>query len=342
MALLTSNTKASEKKKILELLMSNKIQILIGTHSLFQDGVEFYDLALVVIDEQHRFGVEQRKKLSCKGNKADVLLMSATPIPRTLSLTLYGDIALSTISDKPKNRLPIKTSVISINKIKDIIDKIKTNNTKVYWICPYIESSDIADVISVEERFNLLQGIFHKKVGLLHGKMPQKVKEKVMLDFKSNNIQILVATTVIEVGIDIPDATVIIIENAEKFGLAQLHQLRGRVGRGNQQSFCILLYHTVTDNSKKRLQTMRDSSDGFFIAEEDLKLRGEGDLIGTKQSGIPDFKFFNIWKHKNLLNDACRQATEIISQDPSLSLSNNQHYNILLEIFKHNYKDNNL
>ncbi len=293
--ILTSKTKHIDRKVILSELNNNKINLLIGTHSLFQEKIIFNKLGLIVIDEQHKFGVKQRKKLSDKGgNDCDVLVMSATPIPRTMIMTIFGDMDTSIIKNKPKNRKEIKTYSKLESKVNEVIEFIKKqikNDNQVFWVCPLIEESKKVDHQSSIKRFESLKKIFKNKVGLLHGSLDKDKKNKILLDFLNKKIDILVSTTVIEVGIDFPNANIIVIENANKFGLSQLHQLRGRVGRGNKQSFCILLFKSsLSENAKKRINILKSTNDGFKISEEDMKLRGYGDLLGFKQSGIKNFR----------------------------------------------------
>jgi ATP-dependent DNA helicase RecG len=340
-ALITGKIKGKAREKILANLASSEIDIIIGTHALFEENVIFANLALIVIDEQHRFGVEQRLALISKNHTCDLLLMSATPIPRTLTMVLYGDMALSQITEKPAHRLPIITSVMPISKEKELIhamEKILAKNEKIYWICPLIEENQESEKNSHNlkaaiSRHNELRAAFGDGVGLIHGKMSNQDKSQAMQDFVAGNIKILVATTVIEVGIDVKDASLIIIEHAERFGLSQLHQLRGRVGRSNLQSYCILLYHyPISNEAKMRLNIMRQTNDGFIIAEEDLKLRGAGDLLGTKQSGIKDFKFADLMCHQDLLASASILSSEVAACDSKLA---NQYkaLRILLYIF---------
>ncbi len=293
--ILTSKTNYVERKIILKELSENKINMLIGTHSLFQEKLNYSNLGLIVIDEQHKFGVKQRKKLSDKGGKnCDILVMSATPIPRTIIMTVFGDMDTSIIRNKPKNRKEIKTFSKVESKINEVIsfvkDQIKFKN-QIFWVCPLIEESKKVDHQSSIKRYEFLKKTFGNKVGLLHGLLAKEEKEKILSDFLHQKIDILVSTTVIEVGIDFPRANLIIIENAHKFGLSQLHQLRGRVGRGNKESFCILMYKSnLSDNAKKRIKILKKSNDGFEISNEDMKLRGYGDLLGFKQSGLPTFR----------------------------------------------------
>ena len=293
--LLTSKTDIKERKQILTDLSLNKINLLVGTHSLFQEKIKYHNLGLIVIDEQHKFGVKQRKKLSDKGGKnCDILVMSATPIPRTMIMTIFGDMDTSIIKNKPKYRKDIKTYSKLENKLNDVIkfvEKQINNKNQVFWVCPLIEESKKVDHQSSIKRFDYLKKKFKNRVGLLHGLLKKDEKEKILNNFLNKKIDILVSTTVIEVGIDFPNANVIIIENANKFGLSQLHQLRGRVGRGNKDSYCILmLKKNLSENAKKRIKILKNTNDGFKISEEDMKLRGYGDLLGFKQSGIQTFR----------------------------------------------------
>ncbi len=293
------------KKNLLNKLSKNEIDIIFGTHAIFQKKVIFKNLGLIVIDEQHKFGVNQRKKLSDKGgDNCDVLLMTATPIPRTLTMTMYGDMDLSIIKEKPKSRKPIKTYSKLENKIDEIIIFLKKeikNGNQVFWVCPLIEESKKLDHVSAVKKFEYLQKLFPNQVALLHGKTDSEEKEIILNNFLKNKFKILVSTTIIEVGIDFPNANVIIIENANKFGLSQLHQLRGRVGRGNKDSICILMFKSnLSDNAKKRINILKSSNDGFFISEEDMKLRGYGDILGFKQSGIKNFKLADPIHDKDL------------------------------------------
>ena len=291
--LLTGRQK--KKAAVYEDLKSGKIQLCIGTHALLQEAVQFSNLGFLVIDEQHRFGVEQRLQLTAKGGAVDVLAMTATPIPRTLRLTAYGDVEVSRIPDKPQGRKPIRTSVLAINRLEEVykgVERLMAQGEKVYWVCPLVEESETLDLAAAKERYDSLKTLFgEEKVGLVYGKQKSDEKEAVMASFKEGNRQLLVATTVIEVGIDVKEANTIIIEHAERFGLAQLHQLRGRVGRSDLHAHCLLLYgYPLTDIAKQRLSLMRQTEDGFLIAEKDLSLRGGGDILGTKQSGLPSYK----------------------------------------------------
>ncbi len=314
--------------------------IIIGTHALFQQKVTFENIGLVVIDEQHKFGVHQRILLNEKaGNSCDILLMTATPIPRTMELAAYGDMDISKISEKPKNRKEIITKSININKIdqlKESLTKILNKKQKIYWVCPLIDESEKLQLQSVNSRVNDLKKYYSSNnVGLVHGQMSQDEKNDVMSKFKDNKIDILVATSVIEVGIDDPDATVMIIENSERYGLSQLHQLRGRVGRGNVQSTCILLFEgPLTENAKRRLKVMKETNDGFLIAEEDLDIRGAGEILGSKQSGIPNFRLSNLDKHKHILEEARGVAMDIVKEDPDLKKSAGKAQRTLLHLFR--------
>ena len=303
--LLSGKSPYKDKKKILNKLIKKEIDIIFGTHALFQKKVEFKKLGLIIIDEQHKFGVSQRKKLSDKAGKdCDVLLMTATPIPRTLTMTIYGDMDLSIIREKPNNRKPVKTYSKIESKIEDVIKFIKKEiqlGNQIFWVCPLIEESKKIDHSSAIKKSEYLKKIFPNEVYLLHGKTTIEEKEEILNKFLRNEFKILVSTTIIEVGIDFPNANVIIIENANKFGLSQLHQLRGRVGRGNKESSCVLMFKSnLSENAKKRINILKDSNDGFKISEEDMKLRGFGDILGFKQSGIKNFKLADPIHNHNL------------------------------------------
>ena len=330
-SLITSSTKESH---------NFKADILIGTHALFQEKVSFDNIGLVVIDEQHKFGVHQRILLNEKaGNECDVLLMTATPIPRTLELAAYGDTDISKIMEKPKNRKEINTKSINISKVEDLkesLNKIISKGEKIYWVCPLVDESEKLQLQSVNERLKDLRSYYSDySVEIVHGQMQQEDKNSVMHKFKSGKVNILVATSVIEVGIDDPDATVIIIENAERFGLSQLHQLRGRVGRGEKTSTCILLFNgPLTENAKRRIKIMKETNDGFKIAEEDLDIRGAGEILGSKQSGVPNFKLSNLDKHKHLLEEARETAIKTIQDDPELKSPIGKAQRVLLHLFR--------
>ena len=330
-SLITSSTKESH---------NFNADILIGTHALFQEKVSFDNIGLVVIDEQHKFGVHQRILLNEKaGNECDVLLMTATPIPRTLELAAYGDTDISKIMEKPKNRKEINTKSINITKVEDLkesLNKIISKGEKIYWVCPLVDESEKLQLQSVNERLKDLRCYYSDySVEIVHGQMQQEDKNSVMQKFKSGKVNILVATSVIEVGIDDPDATVIIIENAERFGLSQLHQLRGRVGRGEKTSTCILLFNgPLTENAKRRIKIMKETNDGFKIAEEDLDIRGAGEILGSKQSGVPNFKLSNLDKHKHLLEEARETAIKTIKDDPQLKSPLGKAQRVLLHLFR--------
>ncbi|MCD6035574.1 MAG: recG [Rickettsiales bacterium] len=335
--LLTGKTPTDERQETLELLKRGDVHILIGTHALFQEEVDFQDLSLVIIDEQHRFGVEQRTKLSEKGEAVDILLMTATPIPRTLTMASYGDMDSSRLTDKPASRKPIDTRTIPLSRMEEVIEGLRRpleKREKIYWICPLVEESEKSDLAAAEDRFADFQARFGSRVGLVHGRIKTEERNKTMLAFRDGEIDILVATTVVEVGVDVPAATIIVIEHAERFGLAQLHQLRGRVGRGEKPSSCILLYtHPLGEIGKARLSTMRESNDGFLIAEEDLRLRGSGDLLGTRQSGLPSFKIADIFEHQALLEAASDDAKLILHNDPQLKTPRGEACKMLLHLF---------
>ena len=338
-SLLIGEIKGKRRQEILSNIKTKQNQIIIGTHALFYDQVKFNNLGLVVIDEQHRFGVKQRLNLTNKGDRCDLLLMSATPIPRSLAMTIYGDMDVSIIDQKPYNRKKIDTRIISMQKLPEIIKAIHRaleQNEKIYWICPLIEESKNLNLSAAQQRYNQLSKIFGKNiVALIHGKMSQEQKDKTLHDFLHNKYKILIATTVIEVGINIKDATIMIIENANKFGLAQLHQLRGRVGRGEKNGTCLLLYNKVenTNNYLDRLKVIRKESDGFKIAEEDLKMRGAGEIMGTKQSGMHNFRIANIKEDYNLLKIASKDAQLLLNKDPHLKSDRGQAAQKLLQIF---------
>ena len=321
--LLTGKTEYSERKTILEDLKNNNIDLLIGTHSLFQDKVVFKKLGLIIIDEQHKFGVKQRKKLSDKGGKnCDVLVMSATPIPRTMIMTIYGDMDTTIIKNKPKNRKEIKTLSKLDTNIPEVIKFVKKqiiNKNQIFWVCPLIEESKKVDHQSSIKRYESLKKEFKDRVGLLHGLLSKDEKDKILENFLRKKIDILVSTTVIEVGIDFPNANVIIIENANKFGLSQLHQLRGRVGRGEKEAFCLLLFKSnLSENAKKRIKILKSTNDGFKISEEDMKLRGYGDLLGFKQSGLKNFRLADPVQNEDLFNLAEKEIKKIENENYDL------------------------
>ena len=335
--ILTGKDKGKSRIEKLEKIKDGSTQIIIGTHALIQEGVNFKKLGFSVIDEQHRFGVYQRMAFNYKGFRPSILVMSATPIPRTLTLAAYGDMDESRLIDKPIGRKPIKTSSLTLKKEKNLIERIKAkinnSNDKFFWVCPLIEESQELDLKAATDRYNSLNKIFKNKVMLIHGQLSEKEKESTMEKFKNEDYRILVATTVIEVGIDIKSATTIIIEHAERFGLAQLHQLRGRVGRNNEESYCILLHkENLNDTAKKRISIMIETNDGFLIAEEDLKIRGPGEILGKRQSGLPSFNVADLSYDGDLLEEAKFYADNIITEDPRLERNGNKNLKDLLYI----------
>jgi ATP-dependent DNA helicase RecG len=323
--LLTGREKGKPRAHLLAALAEGEIDLLIGTHALFSPEVEFKDLALAIVDEQHRFGVHQRLALQNKGRDggANVLAMTATPIPRTLLMTHYGDLDVSRLDEKPAGRKPVKTTMPSIERLHDVVEALKRaigGGAQVYWVCPLIESSDVSELAAAEERAAHLAQIFGDKVGLLHGAMAGPAKDAVMAEFAAGRLSLLVSTTVIEVGVNVPNASVMVIEHAERFGLAQLHQLRGRVGRGERQSYCMLLHKTpLGQTAEARLKMMCDTEDGFLIAEKDLELRGGGEVLGARQSGMPEFRIADVPNLGDLLAAARDDATMILQQDADLS-----------------------
>jgi ATP-dependent DNA helicase RecG len=338
-ALLTGREKGKTREEILSRIASGETQIVAGTHALFQDDVAFKDLGLVVIDEQHRFGVHQRLALQAKaGGATDLLVMTATPIPRTLALTVYGDMDVSKLTEKPAGRLPIDTRVIPMSRMEEVIEGLSRSMAqanRAYWVCPLVEESEAIDLAAAEERFLQLAARFKGKVGLVHGRMKGPDKDRVMAEFKDGTLSLLVSTTVIEVGVDVPEATAIVIENAERFGLAQLHQLRGRVGRGSGKSTCLLLYQEpLGETAKARLSIMRETEDGFRIAEEDLKLRGAGEMLGTRQSGLPLFRMADLSVDGDLLAAARDDAQLVLNRDEKLVTARGEALRLLLYVFE--------
>lgn len=338
--LLTGKLKAKEKKEIYEKLQSGEINILIGTHALFTEGVTFKDLGYAVIDEQHRFGVNQRLSLSSKGTMSDVLVMTATPIPRSLLLTAYGDMDYTKIGELPAGRKPCVTAVINVQKMPDIIAALQrklAEGGRAYWVCPLVEESEKSDLAAATERSEMLKQYFGDVVGLVHGKMKEAEKDAVMEQFKKGEKKLLVATTVIEVGVNVPEATVMIIEHAERFGLSQLHQLRGRIKRGYEAGTCVLLYsYPISSVARERLNIMKQTEDGFYIAEKDLELRGGGEILGTRQSGFTQFKLADMSVHQDLLIKARDDVHNILKQDQSLTTPRGQALRILLYLFEQN------
>jgi ATP-dependent DNA helicase RecG len=339
-AILTGREKGRERKDILARLAAGEIDFIVGTHALIQDDVEFKALALAVVDEQHRFGVRERLTLTNKGNAVDVLVLSATPIPRTLVLTYFGDMDISELREKPAGRQPIETRTMSASRLQDVIDGIGRavdNGKLIYWIVPLVEESEMdgPKLTNAEERFESLQQRFGDKVGIVHGRMKGAEKDAAMARFAAGETQILVATTVVEVGVDVPAATIMVIENAERFGLAQLHQLRGRIGRGSEASTCLLLYREpLGEIATKRLKVIKDSTDGFRIAEEDLKLRGEGDVLGTRQSGMPGFRIARSEVHAQLITQARDEALRILQDNPKLTGERGEALRCLLYLYE--------
>jgi len=339
--LLTGGMKAKEYNEALARIAAGEIHIVIGTHALFQDKVIFKDLALAVIDEQHRFGVAQRMALTSKARDTHVLVMTATPIPRTLTMTAFGDMDCSVLNEKPAGRREITTKAIPLSRAEDVLEGIMratAKGDKVYWICPLVEESEDenapADLAAAQARYVEFTHRFGARVGMVHGRIAPEERDRIMLGFAASEYDILVATTVVEVGVDVPDATVIVIEHAERFGLAQLHQLRGRVGRSDKPSSCILLYaDRCTEIAKSRLHVIRETNDGFRIAEEDLKLRGAGDILGTRQSGLPDFHFADLSEHYELLRAARDDARLILHKDAELKSARGTALRTLLYLF---------
>lgn len=333
----TGRDKAAARRKILEQMAAGDVDIIVGTHALFQEAIAFHDLGLAVVDEQHRFGVQQRLALGEKSPDADMLLMTATPIPRTLVLTFYGDMEVSLLNEKPPGRTPVTTRAAPLERLDEItaaVGRAIGSGARVYWICPLVEESEALDVAAAEERHAVLRERLGPTVGLLHGKMSARDKDAAMQRFASGTDNVLVATTVVEVGVDVPEATIMVIEHAERFGLAQLHQLRGRVGRGADASSCVLLYRgPLGQVAEARLRIMRETEDGFRIAEEDLKLRGQGEILGTRQSGAPDFRFLRPEHDVDLIASARDEAKLILTRDPGLASPRGQALRLLLYLF---------
>ena len=327
--LLISGITKKKKEDILERLKNGEIDILIGTHAIIEDNVIFKNLGLVVTDEQHRFGVKQRTKIAEKGQNPDVLVMTATPIPRTLALILYGDLDISIIDELPPNRKKIETFAVQKNmteRVNKFIQKQVQEGRQAYIVCPLVEENEELDLKSVEKLYETYKTeIFPQyRVEYIHGKMKQKDKDSIMERFKKGDIDILISTTVIEVGVDVPNANIMVIENAERFGLAQLHQLRGRVGRGEYQSYCILKYEGKGETVRKRMKVMCETNDGFIISEKDLELRGSGDFFGTMQHGLPEFKIANLFEDMPILKSVQSLAMKIINEDPKLEREENR------------------
>ncbi|MGH6821987.1 MAG: ATP-dependent DNA helicase RecG [Methylocella sp.] len=338
LALLTGRDTATLRGNTLARLAEGSIDIAIGTHALFQESVVFHDLGLAVVDEQHRFGVHQRLALGQKGAAADILVMTATPIPRTLVLTYFGDMDVSNLREKPAGRQQVETRALPIERMDELVARLKRaihDGARAFWVCPLVEESEALDAAAAQDRFLHLQQIFGGRVGLVHGKMKSRDKDAAMTAFAQGTTQILVATTVIEVGVDIPQASIMVIEHAERFGLAQLHQLRGRVGRGGARSSCLLLYKApLGEAAKARIAIMRETDDGFRIAEQDLRLRGEGEVLGTKQSGLPGFRLADPSAHGDLLTLARDEARRIVDENPRLDGARGEALRLLLNIFE--------
>jgi ATP-dependent DNA helicase RecG len=339
-ALLTGREKGRTRAAVLEKLASGETQIIIGTHALFQADVAFADLALAVIDEQHRFGVHQRYALQAKGQKggADILVMTATPIPRTLLMTHYGDLDVSKLTEKPAGRKPVLTRAVPLERLDEMVRAIgraRAEGAQIYWVCPLVESSAKVDLAAAEERAAHLRQHFGDTVGLVHGRTKGAEKDAIMREFSEGRLGVLVATTVIEVGVNVPNATIIVIEHAERFGLAQLHQLRGRVGRGAKQSSCILLYTApLGETARARLDILRKTEDGFRIAEEDLRLRGGGEILGTKQSGDPGFRMACLPLDEDLLTAARDQTKYLLARDAELETPQGEAARLCLYLFE--------
>ncbi|MCX7324838.1 MAG: ATP-dependent DNA helicase RecG [Hyphomicrobiales bacterium] len=338
LALLTGREKGAERARVLAGLADGSINLVVGTHALFQDQVVFHDLGLAVVDEQHRFGVHQRLSIGAKGEAVDVLVMTATPIPRTLALTWFGDMEVSVLSEKPAGRKPITTRAVSLDRYDEVVDAVGRAidaGAQVYWVCPLVAESETLDVSAAADRFEALTARFGSRVGLLHGQMPGRDKDAAMSRFEAGQTAVLVSTTVIEVGVDVPNASVMVIDHAERFGLAQLHQLRGRIGRGSAASTCILLYKgPLGPVAEARIAIMRETEDGFRIAEEDLKLRGEGEVLGTRQSGMPGFRIAQPDLDADLLAAARDDARLIVEKDPELMTQRGQALRMLLYLFE--------
>ncbi len=337
--ILTGRDKGSDRKAKLAALNNGNIHILVGTHAVFQGDVEFKDLRLAVVDEQHRFGVRQRLELAEKGVAADVLVMTATPIPRSLALVQYGDMDVSVLDEKPPGRKPIKTAVVSTSRMDEVVAHLTqaiAEGRQCYWVCPLVDESEVMDLTAAEERFKRLRAVLGDGiVGLVHGQMPPTEKDTAMAAFQAGETKVLVATTVIEVGVNVPNASIMVIERAEIFGLAQLHQLRGRVGRGEAESTCLLMYQSpLSEGGRRRLEVLRETEDGFRIAETDLEMRGAGDVIGTAQSGLPKFRVADLERQADLMAVAQSDARALLMSDPDLSTKRGQAARVLLWLMK--------
>jgi len=335
--LLTGRDKGAGRAEKLRALASGTVKVAVGTHALFQDEVAFQRLQLVVVDEQHRFGVAERQRLQAKGDAVHLIAMSATPIPRTLELTMYGDLDVSRIDEKPPGRTPVATRAVPMPRFDEIVGRLKdavAGGAQAFWICPLVSESEVSDLAAAEMRAIALRKAIGPGVGLVHGKMSGPEKDAVMADFADGQVSVLVATTVVEVGVNVPNATIMVIEQAERFGLAQLHQLRGRVGRGRRESSCVLLYDPpLRETAQQRLDILRRTDDGFAIAEKDLELRGGGDALGLRQSGLPDYVFADPFAHRDLIATAGDDARLIVARDPELTSERGQALRILSELF---------
>jgi ATP-dependent DNA helicase RecG len=336
-ALLTGSVKGAARTRLLAGLADGSLPLVVGTHALFQERVAYHDLALAVIDEQHRFGVDQRLLMGRKGESTDVLVMTATPIPRTLLLTHWGEMQVSRLIGKPAGRQPVRTSLHALATLPDVVDAVAravASDARVFWVCPLVTESEDLDVAAAEARFAVLRERFGAAVGLAHGRQESAVREAALADFVAGRTRILVATTVIEVGVDVPEASVMVIEHAERFGLAQLHQLRGRVGRSAEASYCLLLHaESVNEQARRRLTLLRDTDDGFRIADEDFRLRGGGDLLGTRQSGLPGYRIADPIEDEGLLHMASRDAELLLQKDPHLVSGRGRAVRVLLQVF---------
>jgi ATP-dependent DNA helicase RecG len=337
--ILTGRDKGAERRAKLAALEVGDIQILVGTHAVFQGDVAFKALRLAIVDEQHRFGVRQRMELSEKGQGADVLVMTATPIPRSLALAQYGDMDVSVLDEKPPGRKPIKTAIVSTGRMEEVVAHLRRaieEGRQCYWVCPLVDESEVSDLTAAEERFKRLRAILGEgTVGLVHGQMPPAEKDAAMTAFQTGDTKVLVATTVIEVGVNVPNASIMVIERAEIFGLAQLHQLRGRVGRGDADSTCLLMYQApLSEGGRKRLEVLRETEDGFRISETDLQMRGAGDLIGTAQSGLPKFRIADLERQAGLMAVAQTDARALLNTDPKLTTDRGKAARVLLWLMK--------
>jgi ATP-dependent DNA helicase RecG len=333
--ILTGRDKGSEREAKLAALAAGETGIVVGTHALFQRDVAFRDLRLAIVDEQHRFGVAQRMELGAKGEQVDVLVMTATPIPRSLALAQYGDMDLSVLDEKPPGRAPVQTALVPMTRIEEMVTHLRravAEGKQAYWVCPLVEESETTDLTAAEERFQRLRAALGEGVvGLVHGQLPMAEKDAAMASFVAGETKVLVATTVIEVGVNVPNATIMVIEGAENFGLAQLHQLRGRVGRGAARSACTLLYQPpLTEGARRRLEILREPEDGFRIAEEDLAMRGAGDVIGTAQSGLPRFRIADLERQAGLMQVAQDDARKLLHDDPELTAERGRAVRMLL------------